>query len=155
MVRPQPLTCEPWIPLFARIDTMVEAEPCRPPCGVDTLAPVAIPHSQTPCVILSVGLFSHNQRTQRVLAKSTWSPTGYGIRPLAPQELWNLWNLPILLQDVAVHEPTFASSISALMSSAPAKVLLSGGKCLLSDSFRGGDASRKRQLDREGGEPAR
>ena len=110
MTPPQPLTREPWTPLFARINPMVETEPCDPPCGVSVSAPMVMMHSRTPGVILTEGLFPHNRRSLQVLAKSTWSPTGYGVRPLAPQELWNLWDVPILLQDV----PTRSLSSRAL-----------------------------------------
>ena len=120
----QPLTREPWTPLFARINPMVETEPCDPPCAVSVLVPMVMMHSRTPGVILTEGLFPHNRCSPQVLAKSTWSPTGYGVRSLAPQELWNLWDVPILLQDVADQDPTFASALSTLMRSAPAKILL-------------------------------
>ena len=146
----QPLTREPWTPLLAQIDPMVETEPCPPPCGVSVLAPMVMTHSRTPAVILTAGLFLHNRRFHRVLVKSTWSPTGFGIRPLAPHELWNLWDVHILLQDVADQEPTFAGSLSTLMQSAPANILVSRAKCLISEVLRGGDASFKRQRYKEG-----
>ena len=137
MVPPQPLTREPWTPLFARIDPMVETEPCPPPCGIGVSAPMVMTHFRTPGVILTEGLFPHNRRSHRVLAKSTWSPAGFGIWPLAPQQLWNLWDVHILLQDVADQEATFAGSLSAPMRSAPAKIALSGAKYLLSGVLRG------------------
>ena len=134
---------------------MVETEPCDPPCSVSVSAPMVMQHSWIPGVILTEGLFPHNRRSLQVLAKSTWSPTGYGVRPLAPQEFWNLWDVPILLQDVADREPVFAGALFALMESAPAKILLSGAKCLLSSVLRGGDAGRKRRRCKEVGESFR
>ena len=135
---PRPLRREPWTPLLARLDSMVKGAPCPAPPRPPAAAPAVLLHDTATGVVAPEGLFPHRLRSRRVVAPCTFSPTGFTVRALAEHELWGLWDVPILLQDLAPLGSAEAASLTALLESAPAKALLLGSECLLAGFFRGG-----------------
>ena len=86
-------------------------------------------------VVLSTGLFPHNLFSRKVLVEDEWYPTGYGIRPLTAAELADLWDVPLLFQELAAKVDGGCGKIKDLLQSPPAKILLLGGDFLLANYF--------------------
>jgi hypothetical protein len=128
--------------LRAHLDSMVQAPPCPAPLLPVEPAPAVILLGATLDLVVPDGLFPHAVPSCRVLAPCTLSRTGFCVRPLVGRELWGLWDVPILLQDLALSDPERAAALSAVVESAPAKVLQLGGECLLAGVFRGGATAR-------------
>ena len=135
---PRPLRREPWTPLLARLDSMVKGPPCPAPPPSSGAAPAVLFQDAATGVVSPSGLFPSRLRSRPVLAPCEFSRTGFAVRPLAAHELWGLWDVPILLQDLAAPGTAEAASLSALLDSAPAKALRLGSECLLEVFFPGG-----------------
>jgi hypothetical protein len=129
---------KPWTPLRSRLDSMVRAAPFPAPLLTVELAPAVILLAAAPDVVVPEGLFPHDLPSHQVLAPCTLSRTGFCMRSLGDQELWGLCGVPILFQDLALLSSEQASSLSAAVGLAPAKVLQLGGKCLLAGILWGG-----------------
>ena len=125
------------MPLRSRLDTMVLAATAPAPLLPVEPAPAVILLSSQPEVVVPEGLFPHDLLTCKVLAPCTLSRTGFCIRPLVDHELWALWDVPILLQDLALPGTEQALALSAVAGSAPVKVLTAGAECLLSGFYGG------------------
>ena len=78
-------------------------------------------------MVLSTGLFPHNLFSRRVLVEDEWSPTRHGIRLLTPAELADLWDAPLLLQELAAKVEGGTKNIRDLLRSPTAKILSLGG----------------------------
>ena len=70
-----------------------------------------------------------------------WLPTGHGIRTLTPSELADLWDVPLLLQELVLKVEGGAEGIKDPLRSPPAKVLSLGGDSLLAHFFWGSAAA--------------
>ena len=89
-----------------------------------------------PNVVLPTGLYPHNLFSWQVLVEDDRSPTGQGTRSLSAEELDDLWDVPLLLQELTPDVKGGANGITAFLRSPPAKVRSLRGDALLGNYFR-------------------
>ncbi|KAL7528707.1 LOW QUALITY PROTEIN: hypothetical protein ACHAXR_002586 [Thalassiosira sp. AJA248-18] len=122
---------QPWIPLSGRIDKQVRPPPPGAPCPV-------VQRVEGADVIRTNGLFPAGTLDQRVWLPDDRSPTKFGRRSLAWEELCDLWDVPISVVDQAAKDETDMVLLRALFDSPPAKFLELGADALLIGFGRGG-----------------
>ena len=130
-----PVPVQPWVPVLARVNRRNRAVPSPCPSSSADPVPRVVKHLSMHDVVLSTGLFPHNLFSRRVLVEDKWSPTGYGIRPLTAAELADLWDVPLLFQELAAKVDGGSRRIKDLLQSPPAKILALGGDSLLANYF--------------------
>ena len=74
--------------------------PYAAPDGEPEYGPRVLRSPSEPGAVSSGGLFPHDRLSQRVLVPNDWSLTGFGTWSLSQAELGDLWDVPILLQDL-------------------------------------------------------
>ena len=136
---------QPWIPLLGRLDKRERSVPCAAPGKESRGGPRVLPSPSQSGVVSSAGLFPHDRLSQRVLVPDDWSPTGFGTRSLSQAELGDLWDVPILLQDLIKGDVRWERVVGSLVRSPPAKILLMGGDAVVTRWLRGGGATKVRQ----------
>ena len=99
-------------------------------------------------VVLPTGLFPHNLSSRQVLVEDDRSPTGQGTCSLSADELADLWDLPLLLQELAPDVKGGANSITALLRSPPVKIISLGGDALLGNYFRAKEQAEVRPVSK-------
>jgi hypothetical protein len=132
---------QPWIPLLGRLDKQVRSAPCAAPVGEIGSSPEVLWTRSGDRAVQAVspgGLFPHDRLSERVLVPDDWSPTGFGTRPLSWSELGDLWDIPILLQDLIKGDSRWSGVVCSLVKSPPAKLLLLGGDSVVTRWLRGG-----------------
>ena len=122
---------QPWIPLLGRLDKRERSVPCAAPSGESGSGPQVLRAPSEPGAISSAGLFPHDRLAQRVLVPDDWSRTGFGTRSLTQAELGDLWDVPILLQDLIKGDARWGRVVGSLVRSPPAKMLLMGGDAVV------------------------
>jgi hypothetical protein len=139
---------QPWIPLLGRLDKQVRSAPCAAPVGEIGSSPEVLWTRSGDRAVQAVspgGLFPHDRLSERVLVPDDWSPTGFGTRPLSWSELGDLWDIPILLQDLIKGDSRWSGVVCSLVKSPPAKLLLLGGDSVVTRWLRGGGAAKPGQ----------
>ena len=138
-----PVPQQPWIPLLARVNGRDRTAACPPPTEVRVARAEVLPHDSTPGVVLGDGLFPSSRLSQLVGVRDARSPTGYGCRALGKNEKWDLWDVPITLQERVGGNPAHERAFRDILRSPPAKILMLGGDALLGGCIRAGAPTRE------------